>query len=263
MSRSIQRLFGLFALFWIALVFFLAVTMLAVTPGLKRRRAVTRSLTAFAFRAGRLPITLEGLENLPEAACVVVANHASYLDGLILTAALPPRFAFVIKNEVTKVPLVHFLLQRIGSQFVERVDRHRGAADTRRILRLARSQHSLAFFPEGTFVSEPGLAKFRSGAFAAATKASLPVIPVVITGSRKALDADSWIPVPGPIHVRILSPLVPDSQGREELFRLLALSREAILSHLDEPDLAPHTTASTLLDPSRDQMVPESAPATF
>ncbi len=262
MRRSIERLFGIFALFWIASVFFLAVLMLAITPGLRRRRAITRHLTAFAFRAGRLPITLEGLEHLPEAACVVVANHASYLDGLILTAALPPRFAFVIKNEVTKVPLVHFLLQRIGSQFVERVDRHRGAADTRRILRLARDQQSLAFFPEGTFVSEPGLAKFRSGAFAAAAKASLPIVPVVINGSRKALDADSWIPLPRPIHVRILSPLLPDGHDRDELVRLRGLSREAILSHLDEPDLAPHTTANTQFDHAPEEMVPHSAPAT-
>ena len=110
------------------------------------------------------------MEPLPDSACVIVANHASLLDGVILQAALPPRFGFVIKNEMQKMPIGSLLLRRLGSEFVERSDRHKGASDARRILRKAHGGEALVFFPEGTFRAEPGLGQFRSGAFAAAAR---------------------------------------------------------------------------------------------
>ena len=88
---------------------------------------------------------------------MVVANHASYIDGLVAAAALPPDFAFVIKKEMVRVPLAGLLLRRLGSQFVERFDRHKGGVDTRRVLKLAATGQSLVFFPEGTFTeAAPG-----------------------------------------------------------------------------------------------------------
>ena len=91
---------------------------------------------------------------------MVVANHASYLDGVVMTAALPPRFGFVIKREMNNVPGAGLLLRRLGSEFVERFNRQKGATDARRVLRTAASGHSLMFFPEGTFKPEVGWANF-------------------------------------------------------------------------------------------------------
>ena len=113
-----------------------------------------------------------------------MANHASYLDGLVLTAALPPRFAFVIKKEMDRVPLASLLLRRIGSEFVDRHNRHKGAMDARRVLRRASQGQSLVFFPEGTFSTQPGLLRFHTGAFATAVRANCSVAPVVIRGAR-------------------------------------------------------------------------------
>ena len=95
----------------------------------------------------------------PPGQCVVVANHASYLDGVVMAAALPPRFGFVIKREMNDVPVAGLLLRRIGSEFVDRFNRHKGGTDARRVLRTAASGHSLVFFPEGTFTPEVGLGK--------------------------------------------------------------------------------------------------------
>ena len=67
------------------------------------------------------------------------------------------------------------LLRRLGSQFVERFNRQRGAADARRLLRQAAGGNCLAFFPEGTFTKTPGLLKFHTGAFVTAARARCPV----------------------------------------------------------------------------------------
>jgi len=160
---------------WTALAFLgvglTALLLLAVLPDVARRRAAARAAARTFLRLAAMPLTVRFPEHIPPGQCVVVCNHASYLDGIVLTAALPPRFGFVIKREMAAVPLAGAVLRRLGSEFVERFNRQRGAADARRVLRNASNGHSLVFFPEGTFTRTPGLLKFHTGAFATAARA--------------------------------------------------------------------------------------------
>lgn len=206
-----------------------------------RRRMVHRAARAALF-AGAMPVTVRHLENLPQVPCVVVANHASYLDGIALYAALPPRFGFVIKREMSRVPLANLLLRRIGSHYVDRGRGHKGAHDTRKLLKRANSGGALAFFPEGTFHPQPGLAKFHSGAFAIAALAQLPIVPVAIRGTRAALPGGSLIPRPGTIEVEFAPTLAPPaSTGSADLGAARRAARQAILARICEPDLAPES----------------------
>jgi len=177
-------------------------------------------------------------ERLPTGQCVVVCNHASYLDGIVLTAALPPRFAFVIKREMARVPGAGAVLRRLGSEFVERFDRQRGASDTRRMLRNASQGQSLVFFPEGTFTRTPGLLKFHTGAFATAARASCPLVPAVLRGTRRALPPSGALPRPGPLEMELLAPLTPPpAAGEHAAPELRDRARAAMLAALGEPDL--------------------------
>ncbi len=108
-----------------------------------------------------------GLERLPEAACIIVANHASYIDGPLLFA-LPAAALRLRDQEGGLAPAARrpLLLGASGHHFVERRNRHEGGSDARRILRSVEQGQAIAFFPEGTFSPEPGLARFHSGAFA-------------------------------------------------------------------------------------------------
>lgn len=231
-----HRLFGAWALLVFLLLTLLTLAMLTVTPGEDRRRRLVRIAARAVLALWGTRLCVEGLDLLPAGACVVVANHASYLDGIILTAALPPRFAFVIKKEMTRVPLAHFLLRRVGSEFVDRFDSQKGAMDVRRILQRALTHESLAFFPEGTFRPEPGLRRFQGGAFAAAWRAGTPLVPVVISGSRAMLPARRWLPRPGRLRVTLRPPILnPDRQ--QSPAELQQAARASILSRLDEPDL--------------------------
>lgn len=231
-----HALYGL----WFAAVFLVCVpvtlVLVTVLPGLGRRRAAARSGARLLFLATGMGPGIDNRRHLPARPCVVVANHASYLDGIILCAALPPRFAFVIKSEMQRVPLAHYLLRRIGAQFVERFHHGRSARDARTILRRAHVGESLAFFPEGTFHAEPGLRRFRGGAFAVALKAQAPLVPAVIQGSRHALPSRRLLPRPQRLRVTLLEPV--DTAGQTPA-SLAILSRTRILQHLDEPDLHP------------------------
>jgi 1-acyl-sn-glycerol-3-phosphate acyltransferase len=241
MQHLFQRLghvlFGVYATVMFVAVTLATLILLALTPQMTTRRRVVRRAAASVFCLAGTRLVVRGLSHIPDEPCIVVANHASYLDGPILTAALPPRFAFVIKREMTRVPLAHFLLRRIGSEFVERNDTHKSAADARRILQKARAQESLAFFPEGTFTPERGLRRFHNGAFAAALRGQVPVVPVAIRGSRHMLPAAQILPRPGRLEVIVMPALVPSTTA--DVASLLQDARRSILAALDEPDLHP------------------------
>ena len=235
----IRTLFGVYWLTAFSAVSLIALAGIAIAPGVRNRRAIARFGSRTIFALTGMPPRLINPENLPDETCVIVANHASYLDGIIMTAALPPRFAFVIKKEVTRVPLVHFFLRRIGSHFVERGNTHESASDARTILRSAHRRESLGFFPEGTFRGTPGLNSFRAGAFRIAARSGIPVVPVAIRGSRSILPDGRLLPAPGSLSVT-LSRAIRSSDASE----LLESSRRQILELIDEPDLeAPSATS--------------------
>jgi len=236
----IRIAYGLYALAVFVVAALSALLVTAVLPGLGRRRAVARvAARAFLWLAG-MPLEMKFAERLPAGQCVLVSNHASYLDGVVFTAALPPRFGYVIKREMATVPLAGLLLRRLGSEFVERFNRHRGAADARRVMRRAADGISLVFFPEGTFTRTPGLMKFHTGAFIAAARAGCPVVPALVRGTRRALSPLGDLPRPGRITVEILPPLQASTEASEtRAMDLRDRARKAILHELGEPDLTP------------------------
>ena len=234
-SMLLRAVYGPYVWLMLAAAAVPTLVLLLFTPTLGgRRRVAHRGGRAFFLLAGGTP-RVEGIGNLPDEPCVIVANHASYLDGIILKAALPPKFTFLIKSGLTTVPLAGFLLKRIGSAFVDREDDTHRLRTGRRLLKAAMRGESLAFFPEGTFDGKPGLKPFLPGAFAAAWRAKLPVVPVVISGSRHMLPADVWLCAPGRLSVTICAPVEADAH--ESASELAAAARRRMLEHLGEPDL--------------------------
>ena len=256
----LRLLYGIYAIVLFLVLGLTTLTLLLAVPGVLRRRAVARGMARTFFALAGMPVKVKGLERLPQGQCVVVSNHASYLDGVVFTAALPARFAFVIKREMNGVPLAGLLLRRLGSHFVERFNRHRGAADARRVLRDAINGNSLAFFPEGTFTPTPGLLKFHTGAFTTAIRASCPIVPATVRGTRVALSPSGGLPRPHRIEVRILDPIpAPARDAEDAAIELRDLARAMILAELGEPDLTcsddtdpqPHTEHARSVRASR------------
>jgi 1-acyl-sn-glycerol-3-phosphate acyltransferase len=237
-TRLLHGLWGLFS--WAIFLIFVVLSLLVVTfvPGLERRQRWTTKTSRGAFIFSGVPVEVNGLEHLPDGHCVVVANHASYVDGPLLKGYLPGRFSFVIKGELRKIPVVHFLLRRAGSKFVERFTAAGSTRDARQIVKAAQDGQSLVFFPEGTFIKEAGISKFRAGAFSAAIKGGMPVVPVAIFGTRRMMSAGQVLPRPGSIRIEILPPIPIDDPAFADNRQLAEAARQRILGIIDEPDLA-------------------------
>jgi acyl carrier protein len=199
-------------------------------------RAAARMLLKMSFA----PFVVHGLENLPrDRSGVLVANHASYLDGLLLMAALPVRYAFVAKRELRERFASRVLLERLDAEFIERFDARQSVEDANRLAEAAARGKSLAFFPEGTFTHLPGLRSFHLGAFITAARAGIPVVPIAIRGSRAALRAGHWRPRRGPLMVTIGAPIMPSGDAPDAFaaaIRLRDAARAEILRNCGEPD---------------------------
>jgi 1-acyl-sn-glycerol-3-phosphate acyltransferase len=235
--NPLRLLWGLWA--WLLLLPTLAIAAIPILalPRLAHRRALVRQVCRAYFSLCGLPVRVRGIELLPPGACIIVANHASYVDGPLLFACLPPRFGFVIKKEASRIPLGGILLRRLGHHFVERRNRHEGASDARRILRAIERGDAVAFFPEGTFSAERGLARFHGGAFALAARSGVPVAPVVIRGTRRMLGAGGILPRWAHMEVEILDPLDPATGAGDLATELRDAARVRIGAALDEPVL--------------------------
>ena len=213
----------------------LALPPLAVIPRLAGRRRLIQWVARVSLTLMGMPIRVCWQGPLPDP-CIVVANHCSYLDGVVLAAVLPPRFDFVIKREMAAVPLAGFLLRRIGVQFVTRGNRSGGSRDALRVIRSAKRGGSLGFFPEGTFHTQPGLLRFHTGAFAAAARANAPVVPLAILGTRHCLAPGGLLARPGLISVTGLEPLWASPGHPDAAAVLRDAARAAILAATGEID---------------------------
>ena len=132
----IRLIYGLYAAAAFLLLALLSLPLLALIPSLAGRRRLIRWTGRLSLTLMGMPVRVRWPTPLPDP-CIVVANHCSYLDGVVLAAVLPPRFDFVIKREMAAVPLAGFLLRRIGVQFVTRGNQSGGSRDALRVIRSA------------------------------------------------------------------------------------------------------------------------------
>jgi 1-acyl-sn-glycerol-3-phosphate acyltransferase len=210
--------------------------VLRVAPaGRPAARAMTR-WSRFVLALGGLSPRVSGVEHLQAAGpAMLVANHASYIDAVVLMAALPADFRFVAKRRLASYPVIGMVIRRAGHVTVERADQSGRLAGADAIAEALARGTSVFTFPEGTFFRPPGVLPFRLGAFRAAVDAGRPVVPIALRGTRAVLPDESWLLRRGPIDVVVGSALTVEASGWAEMVRLRDLARAEIARHVGEP----------------------------
>jgi 1-acyl-sn-glycerol-3-phosphate acyltransferase len=238
-----------FALWWWGTLGPLAMLALGVvsvsqSPGTARRRCGLLARAFLAITTGSPKVI--GLEHFPvQDAAVVVCNHASYMDGLLLYAALPAgEVPWVVKGELARHALPRRFLGGLGSVFVDRFDAAQSLDQLRQMVEQLRAGQRVGVFPEGTLHRMPGLLSFQLGAFSAAVQADVPIVPIVVRGTRSMLRDGSWFPRSGALEVEILAPISASQlhQGDtstqfERAVDLRDQCRAVMLQACGEPDL--------------------------
>jgi 1-acyl-sn-glycerol-3-phosphate acyltransferase len=212
--------------------------LVVAAPAAHWRRKLAHYCARLFFRCTFTPLRVTGAEHLePDRPQILVANHASYIDGFIVTAALDLPFHFIAKGELAEKLHIRLMLQRFGVEFVDRFNASKGAGSVRRIAEKAKNGQSIFFFPEGTFTTFPGLQPFRMGAFVTAAIAGVPVVPVAIRGSRRIVRGTNWFPHRGRIEVTVRPPIMPAADDWQAALALRDSARREIARYCGEPDL--------------------------
>jgi 1-acyl-sn-glycerol-3-phosphate acyltransferase len=166
-----------------------------------------------------------------QAPAVLVANHASYLDVIVLLATLPLSVRIAAKARLATYPILGSVIRRAGYLQV-----HRGtsaAADG--LVATLKNGDSLFVFPEGTFVRVPGVMPFRLGAFHAAVEASTPVVPIALRGTRTFWPDERWLLTYGNIELVVGNLIVPEGAEWSEIVKLRDAARGWIAADCGEP----------------------------
>ncbi len=195
------------------------------------------------------PLRVSGLFEVPAVgeAAVLVVNHQSYLDGMLMLAVLPRPPRFLIKAELQQSAALGRPLARLGALFVERFDARGGIASMRVAAAALAAGELLVIFPEGTFKRMPGVLPFHMGAFTVAAQARARLVPIAISGTRTILRSGSWFIRHG--QIAVIAGTSQQASGDGEVWQQSLALRDAtrahILAHCGEPDLAYESNAVT------------------
>jgi 1-acyl-sn-glycerol-3-phosphate acyltransferase len=176
----------------------------ALTRTPRQARLVIGFVSRLLLAAGGCRVRAEGRDpaTLPSPA-VLVANHSSFLDVLLLLAVLPPTVRFGAKARLTTYPILGTILRRSRYALVQRGTRESAAT----LATTIDEGDSLFVFPEGTFVRSPGLLPFRLGAFQVAMEKRVPVVPIALRGTRAVWPDETKLLRPAPMAVVIGEPI--------------------------------------------------------
>lgn len=126
---------------------------------------------------------VQGRENLPDSGgAVLVANHVSYWDPVVVICAFRRKVHFMAKSQLFDIPVIGYVLRIAGSFPVRRDKSDREAIRT--AIRLLEEGQVVGVFPEGTRSHSGELLKPHLGAAMLAAKAKVPMIPIALTGTR-------------------------------------------------------------------------------
>ncbi|HEX4834781.1 MAG TPA: lysophospholipid acyltransferase family protein [bacterium] len=180
-------------------------------------------------------LSVTGSERLPRAgAAVLVSNHASWLDPIILALALTRKPAFLAMEELWRMPGVRLVMRawRLA------IPVHRETVDTaalRRGLQALKNGALLIVFPEGGISPDGHLRPFHRGAALLAARAQVPIVPIAIVGTGEALPLGRVIPRPRPVSVRIGTPIPAPGPTRDDLLHASDQAASQIRELLERP----------------------------
>jgi 1-acyl-sn-glycerol-3-phosphate acyltransferase len=170
---------------------------------------------------------------------LVIANHASFVDGLVLILTVRQPMRILVGGVFAQQPLIGRFLSRLGCVFAGGSSPMEALSLTDELSGLLRSGQLVASFPEGGLESTQALATFHLGAFRAAAGAGVPIVPVGISGTRSIVARGHRFPRRGAISVAIGAPIVPTGTDWRSLVALRDSAQRFVASLLADAPSGP------------------------
>ena len=186
--------------------------------------------------ASRVKITVKGTEKLdPDRSYIYMPNHQSNADIPLLLGRLPVQFRWLAKAELFRIPLFGRAMRGVGYISIDRSNRKSAFESLARAARTIRNGTSVLIFPEGTRSRDGHILPFKKGGFVLAVDSGVPIVPVIIRGTREIIPKGRLLIRPAPVVMEILDPVETADYTRKTKDDLLARIRSILIRHT-EPD---------------------------
>ena len=184
-----------------------------------------------------LPVEVIGRENLKHGeSYVFVSNHQGAFDIFLIFGHLRRNFKWMMKQQLRKIPFVGYACEKSHQIFVDRRGPKKIKASYDKARLTLKEGMSVVVFPEGSRTYNGRMTAFKRGAFMLADELQLPVVPLTINGSFDVMPRTSkWYWVHRhKLTLTIHAPIYPQSQGADNINRLMEESYKEIHDGLDE-----------------------------
>ena len=179
--------------------------------------------------ASGIRVRVTGMERIdPAKSYIFMSNHQSNFDIPVLLAYLKVQFRWLAKEELFKIPFFGYAMQRVGYISINRSDRRSAFQSLKRAAEIIRGGVSVMIFPEGTRSLDGRIRPFKKGGFILALDAGVPIVPVVIRGTRSIMPKERLRIRPGRVTLEILAPIDTTAYARKNKDDLIAAVRRAI-----------------------------------
>jgi 1-acyl-sn-glycerol-3-phosphate acyltransferase len=182
----------------------------------------------------RVKVCVEGLSNIDRSkSYIYMSNHQSNFDIPVLLGHLRVQFRWLAKMELFKIPIFGHAMRKAGYISIDRNNRESAFESLRVAAHKIKNGVSVMIFPEGTRSRDGKIRPFKKGGFVVAVDSGIPIVPIVITGTRSIMTKGSLQIHPGKVSMIIHPPIQTSEYTRETKTILMEKVRHVIGSGLE------------------------------
>ena len=182
----------------------------------------------------RVKITVSGAEKLdPNRSYIYMPNHQSNADIPLLLGRLPVQFRWLAKAELFKIPVFGRAMRGVGYISIDRSNRKSAFESLERAARTIRNGTSLLIFPEGTRSRDGHILPFKKGGFILSVDSGVPIVPIIIRGTRDIIPKGHFMIRPAPVTMQILDPVETAGYTRKTKDALLEQIRSIFIDNFE------------------------------
>lgn len=200
----------------------------------EQRYALVKKIVLHANKSGKVKISADGLENLPEEnGFIMYPNHQGLFDVLAIIECCDKPISVVLKKEVKDIFLLKQIFKILRAQAMDREDVRQSLRVITQVTKEVSEGRNYVIFPEGTRSKNGNnLVDFKAGSFKAAVKAKAPIVPVALLDSYKPFDSHSIDPVT--VQVHYLTPMYYEEYKGMKTQEISSIVKERIQKKISE-----------------------------
>ncbi|MGH4118440.1 lysophospholipid acyltransferase family protein [Clostridium sp.] len=188
----------------------------------------------YVLKIAGLDLTVVGKENVPNVPCVFVGNHQSNFDIPAILANTNRLTGVIAKKNMEKIPIMSYWMRKIHCVFMDRENPREALKSISEGIENLKDGYSMLIFPEGTRSRSNNMGEFKKGSMRLAIKAGVPIVPITIYDTHKAMEGNDGKIKKANAKIIIGKPIYTDHMSKEEKANIGETVKSIIQYNLDK-----------------------------